>query len=265
MTHIKTLILLIPLVIFFSSCIKETNEIENEPSPEIIALTSLDMFAPSFYLMDTDPLFIEELNTFLEHVYQENLLHPLDNGTGIIPSFSIPAMGAFGAGKGPTNTEQHHPAVDIHFDGNQTQVQLFAVMDGFVNTYTDADKYRHYISITKPIQDENGNQLGKLVVLYAHVDLDLDQADALNINGTTVQKGALISKNLYAATVGGPHLHFEIRYYRANDIGTESFYGFMSSSSPDLTDTSKGQWQYGVWNPTVGYGFGDPKSFGLDL
>ena len=89
----------------------------------------------------------------------------------------------------------------------------------------DAPKYRQYLAITKDIVDGDGFLLGKLVTLYAHLDLDLDEADELLMNGQSVAPGDLISTHFYAGTVGGPHLHFEARYYRSNDIGNESYYG----------------------------------------
>lgn len=69
----------------------------------------------------------------------------------------------------------------------------------------------------------------------------------------------MISKNLWSGTRGGPHLHFEIRYYRPADNGTEEFYGFRESVP------GAGDWPYGKWDPDVGYGFGDPKSHGLSF
>lgn len=104
----------------------------------------------------------------------------------------------------------------------------------------------------------------KLVTPYAYIDLDLDEADGLILNGVTVHAGDLISQHLYAGTVGGPHLHFEIRYYRPADIGDEEFYGFAGPrTDPSLTEPPSGPWTHGIWNPNVGYGFGDPRNHGL--
>ncbi len=104
------------------------------------------------------------------------------------------------------------------------------------------------------------------MTLYAHIDLDLDKADGLSLNGQTVQAGDLISRHLYSGTVGGPHLHFEIRYYRSTDSGDEEFYGFAGPrADPVLTQPSGGSWLYGIWNPSVGYGFGDPRNHGVTL
>ncbi len=70
--------------------------------------------------------------------------------------------------------------------------------------------------------------------------------------------GDLISKHLYEGTRGGPHLHFEIRYYRPTDNGTEEFYGFRQSAP------GAGDWPNGRWDPDHGYGFGPPASHGLE-
>jgi hypothetical protein len=64
--------------------------------------------------------------------------------------------------------------------------------------------------------------IGKRVTLYVHVDLDLDEAGGLSLDGQIVKAGGLISQHLYSDTVGGPLLHFEIRYYRADDHATRS-------------------------------------------
>jgi murein DD-endopeptidase MepM/ murein hydrolase activator NlpD len=185
--------------------------------------------------------------------------HPLENERGRKPTFAAPGWGAFGAGKGPTQTEQHHPATDLKVGQRETEVELYAAHDGVVATVRDAPKYRNYISITKIITGEDGAELGKLVTLYAHVDLDLDEADGLLLDGMQVQAGDLISKNLWSGTRGGPHLHFEIRYYRPSDNGTEEFYGFRESVP------GAGDWPYGKWNPNVSFGFGNPKSHGLSF
>ena len=244
------------------SCDKKTTEIDREPEEEII-LNSVDMLTPAYYKAETDVSFVKEVNNFISFVQQEELFHnPLENELGEKPGFLIPSFGAFGAEKGEAS--QHHAAVDIHVGNDFTKVNLYAAHDGLVSTFKDADKYRHYIAISKDIV-ENNVKIGKLVTIYAHVDLDLDEADGLIMNTLQVTKGELLSKNLYSGTVGGPHLHFEIRYYRSNDIGDETFYGFANPSVTGLTESSAGIWQYGVWNPNAGYGFANPKSHGLNF
>lgn len=209
-----------------------------------------DMLTPAYYNGDLT----SEVEAFLATCQKEDFHHPLENERGKMPSFDAPHWGAFGAGKGPTRAEQHHPATDLKMD----EVALYAAHDGVVATVRDAPKYRNYISITKMIANDDGEELGKLVTLYGHVDLDLDEADGLFLDGQTVEAGDLLSKNLWSGTRGGPHLHFEIRYYRPSDDGTEEFYGFREST-PSTSD----DFPYGKWNPDVGYGFGDPESHGL--
>jgi murein DD-endopeptidase MepM/ murein hydrolase activator NlpD len=208
-----------------------------------------DMMTPAYYNGELKA----EADTFLAVFQNVKFHHPLEDKRGNVPSFTAPAWGAFGAGKGPTRTEQHHPATDLKMD----DVALYAAHDGVVATVRDAPKYRNYISITQIIKDAKGKELGKLVTLYGHVDLDLDEADGLSMNGKRVKAGDLISKNLWSGTRGGPHLHFEIRYYRPSDNGTEEFYGFRQAVP------GAGDWPYGKWNPDVGYGYGDPKNHGL--
>lgn len=219
-----------------------------------------DMLTPGYYQAGA---FKAEIDAFLGAVRQVRFGHPLKDTAGQVPSFSVPAMGNFGAGKGPTGTSQHHPAVDMHVANKATKVTLYAAHDGLVATYKNADKYRHYVSITREIKDAGGKAVGKLVTLYAHVDLDLDEAAALSLNGKKISSGEVVSRNLYAGTVGGAHLHFEVRYYRPADAGTESFYGLGSNKA--FTEKSAGGWSYGFWDPAAGYGYADTKNHGLNL
>lgn len=220
-----------------------------------------DMLTPVYYNAAAEDAFRDEVNRFIYCCRKERFHHPLQNGSDPIPAFTAPAWGNFGAPK-PVFGEpsQHHPAVDIKVGTGETDVHLFAVHDGVAATYKDADKYRHYLSITKEIVAD-GQVVGKLVTLYGHIDLDLDEADSLFMDGQHVNKGDLVSRHLYSETMGGPHLHFEIRYYRSGDSGDGDFYGLISP--PDRTTPSAGIWLYGFWDPTNGYGFGDPKNHGL--
>ncbi len=219
-----------------------------------------DMLSPAYYSTGNNAFFRLEVDNFLHYVGTEELWHPLKNAAGQIPAYTVVAEGIFGAGKGPTGTSEHHPAVDLHLANNATAVVMYADHEGMVATFRDAPKYRHYLTITKNIVNTEGVLVGKLVTLYAHLDLDLDEADSLFMNGQYVQPGDVVSRHLYSGTLGGPHLHFEIRYYRPSDSGTETFYGSVGA---DLTDASAGCWSYGYWNPDVGYGFGNPKNYGL--
>ena len=218
-------------------------------------LLCADMLTPFYYNGELK----EQTDVFLVASHQVQMHHPLENKKGRMPDYQVPMFGKFGAGKGPTRKEQHHPATDLKINGGETEVDLYAAHDGIITAVRDAQKYRHFISITKIITDEDGNELGKLVTLYGHVDLDLDKKDGLELDGKTVKQGDLISKNLWSGTRGGPHLHFEIRYYRPGDDGTEEFYSFRE------TVPGAGKWPYGKWSPDHGYGFGEPESHGLEI
>ncbi len=221
-----------------------------------------DMITPEYYLSENGSAFRNEVNKFVYFVRKEQFRHPLETPTGYIPEFTIPDNGKFGAGKGPTGTQQHHAASDFHVGNNETKVTLYADYDGYVHTYRDSPKYRHYLTITKDITDDDGISLGKLVTIYAHIDLDLDEAASLSMDGQSVNKGDIVSENLYSGTVGGPHLHFEIRFYRPTEEGTEIYYEFVGpEGSTTLTEPSAGSWTYGYWNPNIGYGFGDPANY----
>lgn len=218
-----------------------------------------DLLTPPYYNSTSGSPFREATNTFVHFARLIPFQHPLQDSLGNIPSYSTPANGEFGAGKGPTGTEEHHPAIDMHVGSNETHVNLYASHDGYLESYRDADKYRHYISIRTEVRDSVNNFLGFMLTIYGHVDLDLDSAEGLEMNEQWVQKGDLISKNLYAGTVGGAHMHYEIRYYRAADTGYEIYYGTpMPGDTAGLSVLSTGSWSYGYWNPTRGYGFANP-------
>jgi murein DD-endopeptidase MepM/ murein hydrolase activator NlpD len=224
-----------------------------------------DLLTPLYYLAQDTDMFREDLNKFIFFARQVPFHHPFNNGSTNTINYSVPTNGMFCSEKGKGQDIQYHPAVDIHFDDDQTNVTLFATHDGIVKTEKDAEKYRHYLSITKDITDDEGQILGKLVTIYAHLDLDLDQDSSLFLNGQSVQAGDIISQHLYEGTVGGPHLHLEIRYYRNSDDGDEEFYGSGTgpNANPEFTTPSAGIWSYGYWNPDVGYGFADPRNHGL--
>ncbi len=223
-----------------------------------------DMLSPSYYNATNGAPIREALDEFVYFAQKPSFHHPLQDGTNAIPDFSVSQIGVFGAPKPPPNgTAQHHAAVDLHVGSAETSVELFAAHEGIVATFYDAPKYRNYLSITKPVTNAFGEVLGLMVTLYAHIDLALDEAGGLSLNGQTVQTGELVSRNLYSETMGGSHLHFEIRYYRPSEIGTEEFYAFVIGSSTVYTEPSAGVWSYGFWMPSTGYGFGDPKNHGL--
>ncbi|PKP05358.1 MAG: hypothetical protein CVU11_00185 [Bacteroidetes bacterium HGW-Bacteroidetes-6] len=219
------------------------------------------MLTPEYYLSASGTPFRNEVNTVVHFARQEPFRHPLDNGCGIVPSYIVPAAGDFGAGKGPTGTEEHHPTIDMHVGNNDSAVGIYAAYDGYVEIFRNSPKYRQYLTLTKNVEDSLGNMIGLLVTIYAHLDLDLDSAEGINMDGQMVTKGQLLSKHLYSGTMGGPHLHFEVRYYRTNDSGHKEFYGFaIPGMDTLLTEPSAGSWSYGYWDPETGYGFGNPAN-----
>jgi len=149
------------------------------------ALLCADMLTPAYYSGELK----KQADVFLAACHQVKMHHPLENKKGRTPDYIVPNFGKFGAGKGPTQTEQHHPATDLKVEGGETDVELYAAHDGVIFTVRDAPKYRHYISISKIITDEKGNELGKLVTLYGHVDLDLDEKDGLKLDGKQIKAG----------------------------------------------------------------------------
>ena len=252
----KNIFVLIGAIAFLYLPVHSQNYIQNSDTE-----TWDDMLTPAYYLPDADTLFINEVDRFVFHARKIPFQDPLADSSEKLPLFIIPVFGKFGAGKGPGKTQQHHPAIDFKVGVNETKVPIYASHDGVIEVFRDAPKYRHYISISKQVKNDSGNILGKMVTIYGHVDLDLDSAQQLLHTGKIIRKGELISQNLYSKTVGGPHLHFEIRYYRKTDSGREEFYGFKTRTGNSvLTQLSAGKWNFGVWHPEIGYGFAHPKN-----
>ena len=221
-----------------------------------------DILTPNYY-QSWDDEFRDEIDNFIFYARKERFLHPLND---IKDEIEIPVNGSFGAGKGPGGNQEHHPAVDLYPINTTSEIKIYASHDGYLTTHTDLQKYRNHISIVKDIFDNDGSFIGKLVTIYAHVDLDKDLDDLIDLNNQYVNKGDLISQNLYSETLGGPHLHFEIRYYRSSDSGLEEFYGVkLASNKFNLTLPSAGKWTYGYWNENIGYGFADPSNHGLNF
>jgi murein DD-endopeptidase MepM/ murein hydrolase activator NlpD len=213
-----------------------------------------DMLTPEYYNTPNGGTFRLEVNKFVHFARQQPFQHPFEDSLGQIPTHTIGR--SFGDGLGPGGTGSHHPAFD-YYVGSSTQVNMYAAHDGIVNISRDVARYRHYLSITTDIKDSLNNIIGKMVTFYAHIDLDLDSIDNINLDGQYVNKGDLVSKHLYSGTMGGPHLHFEIRYYRPTDTGIEDFYGGNVGGN---TAQSTGSWSYGFWNPNFGYGFAQPNN-----
>ena len=220
--------------------------------------THQDFLTPNYY--DTDKTDLRnEINKFIHFARLEDYQHPFQNSDGNTASYSTNR--AFGVGIGMNGTSQHHSAIDLH-PSNLSNISMYAAHAGVVNTYRDNPKYRHHLTITKEIIDSESNLLGKLVTLYAHLDLDLDENQAIQLNGLHVNKGDLISENLYSGTTGGAHLHFEVRFYKNSEIGNEESYYWQNNDI--YTTQSSGIWSYGYWNTDIGYGFGNPINFGIE-
>ena len=225
--------------------------------PENESSTYQDLLTPAYYSAPIGDAFRNEINKYIFFARQECFHHPLEDEFGVTPSYTIPSEGTFEAGKGPGGTGEHHKANDLHVGSDDSLVTMYAAIDGYVSTYYDQLIYRDYLTITKDVKDSNDVVLGKMVVIYGHLDLIKDTTAGLFMDGQYVSKGDVVSNFLYSGTVGGPHLHFEIRYYRVGDAGTETYYGFTGAG---LTDPSAGIWTYGLWNPSIGYGFGQMEN-----
>lgn len=247
-------------ILLLSGCAKDDTA---NPTEQTIYQTNengtyQDFLTPNYYNTDETDL-RNQINELVHFARLENYQHPFKNASGAIASYSTNR--GFGDGIGMDGTSQHHPAIDLH-PSNPTDITIYAVHDGLVNTYRDSPKYRHYLTITKDLKDSENKPIGKLVSLYAHIDLDLDESESLQLDGLPVNIGDLISGNLYSETMGGAHLHFELRFYRNSEIGNEDFYNWQNSG--DYTTLSSGIWSFGYWDSQVGYGFGNPMNFQIE-
>ena len=254
--------LFLVLLNFTSSC--NTDETTNTTSTietdyEINENSAFQDFLTPNYYNQVNTTLRNDINKLIHFIRLENYQHPFQETDGTLSPHSINRE--FGTGIGLNGTSQHHPATDLHPD-NSANVNLYAAHDGIINTYRNNPKYRHHLTITKEIKDADDNSIGKLVSIYAHIDLDLDESQLLFLDGVSIQKGELISKNLYSGTMGGAHLHFEIICYRNSEIGNEEFYSWENNST--FTNPSLGIWTYGYWNPNFGYGFINPTNLGID-
>ncbi len=216
-----------------------------------------DMLTPAYYLAPNGDGFRNEINKFIHFARLESFQHPLEDSAGLMPLYTINR--GFGDEIGREVPVQHHPAIDLYLGNRNTFVNMFAAYDGLIHTFRDAEKYRDYLSLTKDIKDSLDNTIGKMVAIYGHLDLDMDKAENLFLDGQYVSQGDTVSKHLYSGTMGGPHLHFEIRYYRPTEVGNEGYYGW-SGGSPTYTDPSAGIWISGYWDPNIGYGFANPEN-----
>ncbi|MCB1324778.1 MAG: M23 family metallopeptidase [Spirochaetales bacterium] len=248
---------------------------ESDPSPALLLAILMrssgqnsDLLTPQYHNEGSSSSFGITLDSFLAEVRNVPLQNPLSS------AYTIPSEGTFAANKG---AEYHH-AVDLHPDGFATNVNIYAAHDGTITRcqtqgLPGGTVYRHFITISQDIQDSGATTIGKLVTIYGHLALDLDTG--MPASGSTVSRGQLISQHLYSGTVGGPHLHFEIRYYRPTDsvvngctlngtsTGIPEYYQSFASGS--FTTRSAGPWSLGFWDPSAGYGYGYPANRSLNL
>ncbi len=227
-------------IILLSSTLSAT-DYSNESSP--------DMLSPDYYNAGEEDSIRLITNSVISLTREEGLHHPLLGES--LPNYSI--FRDFGDLVGRNNNYQYHPARDFYVENKATLVNIYAAHDGLIDTCTNITKYRHHISITCPILSKEGEEIAKLTTIYAHVDLDSNML-ALQ-DGDFVKKGDLICTHLYSGTMGGPHLHFEIRFYDKNAEGTEEFYGWAFSTP------SSGPWEYGYWDTSIGLGYGNPDNY----
>ncbi len=253
------------LIILFSTiygCDKiDSNNIEPEIIYENNESGLYQDFLTPYYYSSNNESFRTEINKFIHFARLTEFQHPIEDSVAQMPSYSINR--GFGDGIGPGGTAQHHPAIDLHIENGDTNVVMYAAYDGYIHTVRDAAKYRDYLSITKDIKDSLDNTIGKIVTIYGHIDLNLDSLDNRLLNGQFVNQGDIVSRHLYSGTLGGPHLHFEIRYYRPSNVGNEEYYGW-SGGSITYTEPSAGSWSYGYWDPNTGYGFANPKNHKIE-
>jgi hypothetical protein len=132
-----------------------------------------DFLTPQYYHSGESATFRNEVNEFVYFARQVPFQHPLQDSLGEIPVYTT--FRGFGDGIGPGGNDSHHPAIDYYIENRATLVNLYAAHNGYVNVSKDVSRYRHYLSITSDITDSLGVILGKMLSLYAHVDLDLDQ------------------------------------------------------------------------------------------
>ena len=221
---------------------------QEQDFPDQTELDNSDMLTPEYYESETSD-FRDEVNKFVYFAHQVQFANPFGEGA----DYSVRRQFT----DEMPNGSQNHPATDMHPANGVATIDVYAAHDGRATLLRDAPKYRDYIAVSTDVTDDEGNVLGQIVTIHAHLDL----AQPVITDGALVAKGDLIEKVLYEETRGGPHLHFEVRYYRADDEGTEDFYG-----GPNGANTAASANGFvGYWDPSAGYGFGNPLNHGLDL
>ncbi|PCJ64908.1 MAG: hypothetical protein COA58_11595 [Bacteroidetes bacterium] len=257
----QTSLALFLAILIFSGCDKkETDDLTQQVTYEVNEDGDYpDFLTPHYYNINATDL-RNDINKLVHFARLNDYNHPFENENDEIAAHSTKRE--FGVGIGMSDTSQHHPAIDLH-PTNPTNIVMYAAHNGLIKTYRDSPKYRHYLSLTSEIKDTDNNIIGKIVTIYAHIDLDLDNSESLQLDGQYINKGEVISKNLYSGTMGGAHLHFETRIYRNSETGNEDFYYWQNSENH--TTRSSGVWSYGYWTNDLGYGFMDPVNLGIGL
>ncbi len=216
------------------------------------------MLTPAYYPAPDGDTFRNEINKFVHFARLVPFQHPLEDSVGQIPSYIIKR--AFGDGIGLNGTAQHHPAIDLHVENGNTLVNMYAAHEGYVKTYRDAAKYRHYLSIEKNIEDSIGNVIGKMGHCMHTLNWIWTRliiwflTDNLCIKETLFQN--ICIQEHWAARI----FILKIRYYRPADADDKAFYG-RAGASPDFTEPSAGSWSYGYWHPDIGYGFANTENY----
>ena len=135
-----------------------------------------DILTPEYYNTSNGGAFRDKVNTFVHFARLVPFKHPLEDLSGQIPGYFVTREFGF-----VINASQHHAATDMRVGGD-TLVNMFASFDGYVATYKNAPKYRDYLTITHNIKDSLGNEIGKMLAIYGHIDLILDEADGLYLD-----------------------------------------------------------------------------------
>lgn len=217
--------------------------------PDYANESTPDFISPDYYNATKDDSIREAINEILYRSRRDGLHHPLQGKT--LPNYTIFRDFCDVVGRNPNY--QYHPARDFYVENKATEVGIYASHDGIVDTCTSIARYRHNISITKTIFNDKGIELAKLTTVYAHVDLDLNTIKLTA--GDSVKRGDIICSHLYSGTMGGPHLHFEIRFYDKTAKGLEDFYAW------NFNTPSAGPWQYGKWDTSIGIAYGNPSNY----
>lgn len=144
----RTTVIILGILLFIGKTYSQTTYPNNEDDQYE------DMLTPGYYLSGNGDPFRNEINKFVHFARLGPFDHPFKDSTGEIPEFTTKRE--FGDGIGPDGTVQHHPAIDLHVGNGESLVNMYAAYDGYVETYRDAPKYRHYLSITKNIEDSIG-------------------------------------------------------------------------------------------------------------